>query len=101
MNGVLYQKKKTDKKKEEGSRDLLRQEVRQHDAGGAHPEWAQELVNDAVHVVERQGVEDDVIFGPRPLWNQTLDLMDETREERESVFRMNRSISFHCCRHLV
>lgn len=67
MNGILYQKKKIDKKKQEGSRDLLRQEFRQHDAGGAHPEWAQKLVNDAVHVVERQGVEDDVIFGPRPL----------------------------------
>lgn len=67
MNGILYQKKKKDKKKEEGSRDLLRQEFGQHDAGGAHPQWAQKLVNDAVHVVERQGVEDDVIFGPRPL----------------------------------
>lgn len=51
----------------ESDRDLLRLEVWQHDTGGAHPERAQQLVNDAMNVVEWQGMEDDVISGPRPL----------------------------------
>lgn len=49
-------------------------EFGKHDTGGTHPEWAQQLVNDAMNVVERQGVQDDIISGPRPFWNQTLDL---------------------------
>lgn len=41
-------------------------EFGKNDTGGAHPEWAQQLVNDAMNVVERQGVQDDIISGPRP-----------------------------------
>lgn len=41
--------------------------VWQHDAGGAHPQGAQQLVDDAVDVVQWQGVENYIIFGPRPL----------------------------------
>lgn len=41
--------------------------VWQHDAGGAHPQRTQQLVDDAVDVVQGQSVEDDVVFGPRPL----------------------------------
>lgn len=44
-------------------------EVWQHDAGGTHPEWAQQLVDNAVNMVEWQGMEDDIIAGPRPLGN--------------------------------
>lgn len=50
-----------------GGRYLLGMKVWQHDAGGAHPQRTQQLVDDAVDVVQGQGVEDDVIFGPRPL----------------------------------
>lgn len=57
-------------------------EVWQHDAGGPHPERAKQLVNDAVNMVEWQDVEDDIIAGPRPLGNQTLDLEDEGETEK-------------------
>lgn len=60
-------------------RYLLGVKVWQHDAGGAHPQRTQQLVDDAVDVVQRQGVQDDVVFGPRPLQNQTLDLVRWTR----------------------
>lgn len=60
----LITKKKTETK---WSLDLLRLEFRQHDAGGAHPQRAQQLINNAMHMVERQGVEDDIISGPSPL----------------------------------
>lgn len=66
MKAIQYEEKQN-KNETERSPDLLRLEVRQHDAGGAHPERAQQLVHDAVHMVERQGVEDDVISGPCPL----------------------------------
>lgn len=72
--------------------NLLRLELRKHDTGGTHPERAQQLVNDAMHVVERQGVEDDVIFGPRPLWNQTLDL---SRQRRGQQVKMSQNKSLH------
>ena len=65
MKVTLYQEKELEE--EEKDLDLLRLELRQHDAGGAHPERAQQLVHDAMHVVQRQGVQDDIISGPRPL----------------------------------
>lgn len=68
--------------------DLLRLELRQHNTGGAHPQWTQQLVHDAVHVVERQGVQDDIIFGPRPLQNQTLHLRVKDRI-RSACFVVN------------
>lgn len=52
-------------------------EVRQHDAGSTHPEWTQQLVDDAMNMVKGQNVEDDIVIGPRPLGHQTLDLEDE------------------------
>lgn len=58
-------------------------EVWQHDAGGTHPEWTQQLVDNAVNMVEWQSVEDDIIAGPRPLRNQRLDLKDEKAQRAE------------------
>lgn len=75
--------------------NLLRLEFRKHDASGAHPQRAQQLVDDAVHVVQRQGVEDDVVPRPRPLRDQTLDLTETERgtgEEgsaRHTAFKIN------------
>lgn len=58
-------------------------EVWQHDAGSTHPEWTQQLVNDAMNMVKWQNVEDDIIIGPRPLGNQTLDLEDEEGDKKK------------------
>lgn len=59
-------RRETEEEEEECISDLLRMEFGKHDTGGTHPEWAQQLVNDAMNVVERQGVQDDIISGPRP-----------------------------------
>lgn len=67
MKVILYQEINFEYENDGDRRDLLRLEVRQHDTGGTHPEGAQQLVNDAMNVVKWQGVEDDVISGPRPL----------------------------------
>lgn len=64
-------------------RYLLGVKVWQHDAGGAHPQRAQQLVDDAVDVVQGQGVEDDVVLGPRPLGNQTLNLRRRENKRRK------------------
>lgn len=58
-------------------------EVWQHDAGSTHPEWTQQLVNNAMNMVKWQNVEDDIITGPRPLGNQTLDLEDEGGDRKK------------------
>lgn len=67
MKVILYQEINLEHENDRDRRDLLRLEVRQHNAGGTHPEGAQQLVNDAMNVVKWQGMEDDVISGPRPL----------------------------------
>lgn len=46
---------------------LLRLEGRQHDGGGTHPERSEQLVDDAMDVVQGQCVKDDIISGPAPL----------------------------------
>lgn len=79
-------------------------EVWQHDASSTHPEWTQQLVNDAMNMVQWQNVEDDIVTGPRPLGNQTLDLEDEGGDRKKRKPQKVKGISklwsndtFDCC----
>ncbi len=58
---------------------LLSSELWQHDAGSTHPEWAHQFVYDAMHMVKGQCVQDDIIFIPSPLRDQTLNLQDKKK----------------------
>lgn len=79
-------------------------EVWQHDASSTHPEWTQQLVNNAMNMVQWQNVEDDIVTGPRPLGNQTLDLEDEggDRKKRKpqklkGIYELWSNDTFDCC----
>lgn len=61
----------------EGELYLLSAELWQHDAGRSHPERTHQLVYDAMHMVEGQRVQDDIISTPGPLGDQTLNLQDK------------------------
>lgn len=58
------------------SQYLLRAELGQHEAGGTHPQGAQELIHDAVHVMKGEGVQDHIVFAPSPLAHQRLNLTE-------------------------
>lgn len=62
---------------------LLGAELRQHHAGGPDPERTQQLVDQAVDVVQREDVEDHVVLSPGPLADQPRHLREESRASEQ------------------
>ena len=56
----------------------LSAELGQHHTGGPYPEWAQQLVDHTVDVVQREDVEDHVVLCPGPLVDQPCHLQDDS-----------------------
>ena len=66
----------------------VRVECRQHLARGAGPQRTRQDVDDAVHVIERQDVQNAVLRPPVPRGHQALHLRFEVRVRQHHAFRL-------------